>query len=92
MFCVPDAVNCVADPKVVFSAVLPIITVAPLTKFLPLTVSEKFPAVAEAGLIPVNVGVGFNSATALVPFAVLSALLVAVTVTEFPAGSVPGAE
>ncbi len=57
-----DAVNCVAEPKVVVR-LLPLMrtTDEPFTKPVPLTVNEKAapPAVTEAGLILVVVGTGF---------------------------------
>jgi hypothetical protein len=66
-------------------------TCAPATNFVPVTRSEKLPVFAEAGLIPVIVGVGFSKVTPLEPLAVVSAALVAFTITVFGAGRFAGA-
>jgi len=89
---VPFAVNCV-DEFTVVARPLPFSrTFAPLTKFVPITTNVKAPVFAAAGLMPVIVGVGFISVTALLALFVVSAALVAVTVTEFGFGKVDGAE
>lgn len=52
-------------------------------KLPPFKVNVKFPVFMVIGLTPVSTGVGFHSVTALVPWADVSAALMAVIVTEF---------
>lgn len=85
------AVSCVAETKVVCSAVVPKRTFAPFTNLLPVTVSEKLPVPTLAGLMPLRTGVGLSRVTALEPVAVVCAELVALMVTVFGFGSVEGA-
>lgn len=66
-------------------------TRAPETNFVPVTTSVKFPVFTAAGLIPVIVGVGFSRVTLLVLLAVVSAALVAFTVTLLGLGKFAGA-
>lgn len=87
----PVAVNCVAELNVVAIAFPFSNTFAPLTNLLPVTVSEKFPVFVDVGLMFVTNGVGFHSVTLLVPLAVVSATLVAFTVTVFGFGRFAGA-
>lgn len=90
-FADPVAMSCVAETKVVLSAELPRNACDPVRKFAPLMVSEKLPVPMLAGLVPVRVGVGFMSVTALDALEELEAALVAVTVTEFGVGTAAGA-
>ena len=83
--------SCDAELKVVVSAAPASSTVAPFTKLLPLTVSEKLPALVVVGEIPVSTGVGFQSVTALCPEAPESAALTACTVTVLGLGNMAGA-
>ena len=85
---VPVAVSWLGDTKVVAKAVPPNITVDPLTKFAPLTVSEKFPTGRRVGLTDCGAGIGFSRFTGLVAESLLSATLVALTVTELGVGRV----
>lgn len=87
----PLAVSCVAETKLVVSAVLPSITCAPEIKFVPLSVIEKLPVPVLAGFVPTSVGVGFKIVTALDALAELVAALVAVIVRASGFGSVAGA-
>lgn len=87
----PLAVSCVEETKVVLSGVLPSITVAPETKFVPVSVIEKLPVPVLAGFVPTRVGVGFKMVTALDALAELNAALVAVIVNALGFGNVAGA-
>lgn len=88
---VPVAVSCVAEANVVARAALLNITSAPETKLLPVSVSEKLPRFVEAGEMPESVGVGFQRVTAEEADFVVSAALVAVTLTVLGEGSAAGA-
>ena len=79
-----EAVNCVALAKDVVSAVLPHCTVAPETKFAPLTVRVNAapPAVADAGEVLVIVGTATAAFTVNVDPGDVPAELVTVTVAE----------
>ena len=88
---VPVAVNCVAETNVVGSAVLPNITFAPFTKFVPPTASVKLPTGMGAGETLLTVGTEFSTVSALVPVIVVSVVLVAVTVSVFGLGKLAGA-
>jgi hypothetical protein len=87
----PVAVSCVAETKVVVSAVPPRRTWALDTNLLPVTVREKLPVPMLAGLMPISAGVGFMSVTALEPLAELDAELVALIVTVLGLGRDAGA-
>ena len=87
----PVAVSCVEETNVVVSAVVPRKTCALDRKFAPVTVSKKLPVPTLAGLVPISVGVGFISVTALDADLEESAALVAVTITVFGEGRELGA-
>jgi len=87
----PVALSCVAETKVVLSAVAPRKTCDPARKFVPVIVSEKLPVPMLAGLVPTSVGVGFMSVTTPEALAEVAAALVAVMVTVFGVGSAEGA-
>ena len=88
----PVAVNCVAETNAVVSAAPPNITCAPLTKPLPVTVSENAPTATEFGFTLETTGTGFNSVTGLLPDEDALAALTAETVTEFGVGTAAGAK
>src|SRR5271156_2684591 len=88
---VPLAASCVDDTNVVARAVPPKFTTAPLTKFVPITSNVNAPRVSAGGVTETMVGTGFCNVTAAVPELVLSAILVAVTLTAVFRGSVVGA-
>jgi hypothetical protein len=88
---VPVAVNCVPDTKLVVSAVPPKETVAPLTKSLPVIINVNVPTLTCGGDIPVTIGIGFSSVTALLAASDNFALCAAVTVMVFGVGSNAGA-
>jgi hypothetical protein len=89
---VPVAVTCVAEVRVVVSAVLPNISVAPGAKFVPFTVSVKAtPLVTEVGVTEVMAGVGLLSVTTLLPVAVALPDSAALTETVFELGGNCGA-
>jgi hypothetical protein len=87
----PVAVSCVPETKLVVRAAPFSSTTAPETKLLPVTVSVKLPTLVAAGEIPANVGVAFHNVTVLEPDLLVSAALVAVTVTVFGEGKLAGA-
>ena len=87
----PVALSCVEETKVVERATPLRRTCAPETKLLPVMVREKLPRLVEAGETPTSVGVGLRSVTALEADLVMSAALVAVTVTVLGEGRVEGA-
>jgi hypothetical protein len=87
----PVAVSCVADTKVVASGAPARSTSAPLTNPLPFTVIAMAPAGTDVGAMLVSTGTGFCNVTALLPAAVASAELTAVTVTLPEPGTVFGA-
>ena len=86
----PVAVSCVAETKLVDKGIPPKVTCAPETKLAPVTVREKFPVPMLAGLMPLNIGMGFRMETLLEPLALESAALVARIVTEAGFGSAAG--
>jgi len=90
-FVEPLAVSCVAETKLVVSAVVPRKAWDPVRKFVPVIVSENVPVPILAGFVPTSVGVGFMSVTALEALAEVEAALVAVTVTVFGVGRDAGA-
>ena len=79
------------ETKVVARGAPFISTCAPETKLAPVTVRVYAPKFVTAGVMPVMVGVGFRTVTALVEFFVESAALTAVTVIVFGEGSAAGA-
>ena len=87
----PVAFSWVAEIKVVGRAVVPNMTCAPLTKFVPLTVIVKLPTGMGEGETALTVGTGFSSVSALLPVIVVSVTLVAVIVSVFGEGTVAGA-
>jgi len=90
VFAFPVAVSFDALTKVVVSAEPAKVTCAPDTKSLPFTVMAKAPVGKLAGTTLASPGVGFKSVTALVPFALESAALIALTVAEFGSGRLAG--
>src|SRR3989442_5410291 len=78
---VPVAVNCIADTNIVCSAVPPKFTCAPETNFVPLTLRVKGPTGNGFGETELITGMGFSRVTMALPLLVVSATLVAVTVT-----------
>jgi hypothetical protein len=87
------AVNAVALPYVVASAVLPNSTTACALKPVPVTVSVVFPlpALIAAGKMEATAGGGFTMVTVAVADRVGSVTLAAVNVTVFGAGGTAGA-
>src|SRR5579883_1254911 len=88
---VPVAVRWVEDTNLVISGCPLKITLAPLTNFVPVTVSVKFPTGTAAGDTAVTVGTGFSSVIAFVPKTVLLEEEVASMVTELGEGRAAGA-
>jgi len=89
---VPVAVNCVAEIRVVVSAVVPNISVAPGAKLVPFTVNVKAtPDATEVGVTEVIVGVGLLSVTTLLPVAFALPVSAALTVMVFALGGNCGA-
>jgi hypothetical protein len=62
-----------------------------VTKPLPVSVNENVPVEIGDGATEVRTGIGFCNVTVLVPFCVVSAALVAVTVIVFGVGRLAGA-
>jgi hypothetical protein len=87
----PVAVSWVEETKVVVSAELLKRILAPLTKFVPVTVMENPPRFVDVGEMAESLGVGFQSVTAEEEDLAESATLVAVTVMELGFGTVAGA-
>jgi hypothetical protein len=85
------AVSWVEETKVVVRAELLKRILAPLTKFVPVTVMENAPRFVEVGEMAESLGVGFQRVTAEEEDLVVSAALVAVTVTVLGFGRVAGA-
>ena len=89
---VPVAVSCVVETNDVVSALPASITCDPLTKLLPLIVSENAPVLIVDGWMPLSDGIGLSTSTITLPVIEESLVLTAVTVTEFGLGSAAGAE
>jgi hypothetical protein len=89
----PVAVSCVADTNVVGRAVLPKKTCEPEAKLLPVTVSVKLPTVTEVGAMLLMNGADDEGRNERVVESdlVVSATLVALTVTDDGEGIVAGA-
>ena len=87
----PVAVSCVDDTKVVASGAPARSTSTPLTNPAPLTVIANDPAGTDAGAMPARTGTGFCKVTELLPEAVASAELTALTVIMLEPAIVIGA-
>ena len=89
---VPVALICVAEVRVVVSAVVPNISVAPGAKFVPFTVNvNATPLATDVGDTEAMVGVGLLSVTTLLPVAVVFPVSAALTAIVFELGGNCGA-
>jgi hypothetical protein len=88
---VPVAVTCVAETRVVFSAVAPNITVAPLAKWAPLITKENAPTAITFGVTDETCGTGLSRVTASLALMAGFAVSAALTVTLFGVSGNSGA-